>query len=167
MILHEGNGAARCDGGSGDDLIYNAHGISSGDAGNDRLEALLADPARDGDVLIPGTGHSDVDFRGGAGADTFAVTGDIRWQGNNAVIRDFHATQGDKVSLGIVDQDGIFYGTEQTFNFLDADHNGRLTGADGTAGGAVSDNGSGLDIGLVGNMLHMSGVHLIDWSMVS
>lgn len=165
-IWHYGFGAARADGGTGDDLIINNNGISTGGAGNDQLYARLADPASDGSELIPGTGHAAVDMTGGRGADIFSIAGDARWQGNTAEIRDFHAAEGDKLSLAVVGWEGDWHGTGETFVGLDANHDNQLTGADFASGGAVYDDGSGLLIGLNGNLLHMSGVHAIDWGMV-
>lgn len=164
-IYHFSGGAARADGGTGDDTIYNFNGISTGGAGNDRLVAWLYDPAYDGDVPIPNTGHAAVDMTGGSGADIFMVTGDSRWQGNTAEIRDFRADQGDRIGLGIAGE-GYQLWTGDVFVGLDANHDNQLTGADFASGGAVYDDGSGLLIGLNGNLLHLTNVHALDWGMV-
>ena len=164
-IVHYGFGAARADGGTGDDYILNDNGISTGGAGNDRLEAWLYDPSYDNDGPIPGTGHAAVDMTGGSGADIFMVTGDSRWQGNTAEIRDFRADQGDRIGLGIAGE-GYRLWTGDVFVGLDANHDNQLTGADFASGGAVYDDGSGLLIGLNGNLLHLANVHALDWGMV-
>ena len=166
FIIHYGGGAARADGGTGDDRIINNNGTSTGGAGNDRLEAWLADPEHDGDVLLWQTGRAFADMTGGTGADTFAITGDIRFMGSGAEVRDFHSAEGDKLALGIIGFGNDFHGTGEVFGWLDQDRNGVLSGADSAVGGAVWDDGSGITIGLAGSTVHVSGVHALDWGLV-
>ena|GEM_PF-1048450 len=110
--LFGGLGLDTLDGGPGADLLWGDAGDDSlaGGADDDILYGLLGDDVLDGgsgaDTLLPGLG-SDV-VRGGAGADLFIlpIFEDSVLAASGAspdFLFDFRASEGDRISLGILD----------------------------------------------------------------
>jgi Ca2+-binding RTX toxin-like protein len=81
-------------GGNGDDILLGGNGddILFGQGGNDILNG-----GNGNDILIGGKGNDTL--TGGAGADTFAWKAGDTNSGGFDVIKDFHASEGDKLDL--------------------------------------------------------------------
>lgn len=104
-----GRGRDRMLGGSGHDILIGGSGSDYllGDGGNDRLSG-----GKGSDRLRGGAGRDTL--QGGAGGDTFVLSHKSRQRSKVDVIRDFSASQGDKLyisrptSFGVEKEDLIY-----------------------------------------------------------